>query len=208
MDLSAIMNTLLSSDTVSGVSKKTGASKGDVTSVLTSALPMLLQGAQSQADDKETAAGFEKALDDHSKDDTSNLRSFLKGVDLDDGAKIVGHLLGGNTSGTTKKVSEASGVSSGATSQIMSAAAPLLMSLLGKSSKDDAGTKKNDDGDSGLLGQLVSSALSNVDVGSLLSGLLGDSGSSKKKTTAKKTSSKKGVDLGGVANLLSGLFKK
>lgn len=207
MDLSAIMNTLLSSDTVSGVSKKTGASKSDVTSVLTSALPKLLQGAQSQADDKETAAGFEKALDDHSKDDTSNLLSFLKGVDLDDGAKIVGHLLGGNTSGTTKEVSKASGVSSGATSQIMSAAAPLLMSLLGKSSKDDAGTEK-EDGGSGLLGQVVSSALSNVDVGSLLSGLLGDGGSSKKKTTAKKTSSKKGVDLGGVANLLSGLFKK
>ncbi len=187
MDLSSIMTTLLSSDSVSGLSKKTGASKNEVTNVLTSALPMLLQGARSQADDEETAAGFEKALEDHSKDDTSNLLSFMNGVDLEDGAKIIGHLLGGNASSTTKKVSKSSGASTDSTAQIMSAAAPLLMSLLGQSSKSE--TKKKSSGTGDLMGQLVSTALSNVDVGSLLTGLLTDKKTTKKKTTAKKTTS-------------------
>ena len=189
MDISSIMTTLLSSDSVSGLSKKTGASKNEVTSVLTSALPMLLQGAQSQADDEETAAGFEKALEDHSNDDTSNLLSFMNGVDLEDGAKIIGHLLGGNTSSTTKKVSKSSGASADSTAQIMSAAAPLLMSLLGQSSKSESKTKKKSSSGTGdLMGQLVSTALANVDVGSLLTGLLTDKKTTKKKTTsAKKT---------------------
>ena len=189
MDISSIMTTLLSSDSVSGLSKKTGASKNEVTSVLASALPMLLQGAQSQADDEETAAGFEKALEDHSNDDTSNLLSFMNGVDLEDGAKIIGHLLGGNTSSTTKKVSKSSGASADSTAQIMSAAAPLLMSLLGQSSKFESKTKKKSSSGTGdLMGQLVSTALANVDVGSLLTGLLTDKKTTKKKTTsAKKT---------------------
>ena len=50
MDTSALLSALLSSGNVSGVSEETGASKADVTSVLTAALPSLLAG-----EDKKTA---------------------------------------------------------------------------------------------------------------------------------------------------------
>ena len=94
MDITSLIGTLLSSDSITGVSKTTKASSNDVQSILAAALPALLSGAQAQAEDKNTAASFTKALATHGKKDTSDLSSFLGKVDMDDGSKIINHLLG------------------------------------------------------------------------------------------------------------------
>jgi len=94
MDLKKLTATVLSSDSLKGLSSLTGASKGDVSSVLTEALPTLLGGADKQAKGKSTAKGFAEALAQHAKDDTGSLGKFFGKVDLGDGAKIIGHLLG------------------------------------------------------------------------------------------------------------------
>jgi len=194
MDLKKIAGSLLSSDAIGGLGKLTGASGSDITSVLTNALPSLLSGANEQAHDSGTSEGFANALTQHAKDDTSNLTSFLGKVDLTDGSKIISHLLGANESSVVKKVAKETGVSQKQTSSILSAAAPLLMSLLGKQADEDK--------DSGLdIGGLLGGLVDNVDVGSLLTGLLGgggsSSGSSNKKPAKKKNAS---------GNLLSGLM--
>ena len=44
MDMSSLLGVLLSSDSVSGVSKATKADNNEVASVLNAALPMLLKG--------------------------------------------------------------------------------------------------------------------------------------------------------------------
>ena len=105
------------------------------------------------------------------------MASFLKNVDLDDGAKIIGHLLGNGDS--VKTIAKESGVSSKETSNILSAAAPLLMSLLGQGTS----SKKNNNTAAAL--SIASAVLQNVDVGDLLGNLLGG-GSTKKKTAAAK----------------------
>ena len=231
MDLSLVMNTLMSADSLSGLSEKTGASQKDVSSVLTAALPLLLNGAGQQAQNESTSAGFFEALSQHGSNDTSNLSGFLGNVDMDDGEKIIAHLLGANTTTTTQNVAQQSGLSQQSTTQIMSAAAPLLMSLLGQQSQQSS---KND-----LMTALLTAALKNVDVGSLLMGLLGantaqeeskpakkpaakkktgtttakkktGTTTAKKKTAAKKPAAKKeddGIDIGDVANLLTSLLK-
>ena len=51
MDLQKLASTLLSTDAVSGLSKRSGASSSEVKKVLTQALPILLGGADEQADD-------------------------------------------------------------------------------------------------------------------------------------------------------------
>ena len=89
MDITSLIGTLLSSDSISGVSKTTKSSSSDVASVLSAALPLLLNGAQAQAEDKNTAASFSKALASHGKDDTSDIASFLDKVDMEDGSKII-----------------------------------------------------------------------------------------------------------------------
>jgi len=209
MDLSKIAGSLLSSDSLKGLSNLTGASNKDITSVLTSALPSLLSGATEQAKNESTAASFAGALAQHAKDDTSDLTSFLGNVDLADGAKIIGHLLGSGKEETVKKAAKASGVSEKKTGDILSAIAPMLLSLLGQQAEED------DDKESGASG-LVGALLDNVDVGSLLSGLISTDTSStstsgkKKPASGKKkpASSKKSDASGIIGGILSGLLKK
>ena len=209
MDLSKIAGSLLSNDSLKGLSNLTGADNKDITNVLTSALPSLLSGATEQAKNESTAASFAGALAQHAKDDTSDLTSFLGNVDLADGAKIIGHLLGSGKEETVKKAAKASGVSEKKTGDILSAIAPMLLSLLGQQAEED------DDKESGASG-LVGALLDNVDVGSLLSGLISTDTSStstsgkKKPASGKKkpASSKKSDASGIIGGILSGLLKK
>ena len=204
MDLQKLTSTLLSSDVINGLSDRSGATTGEVKKVLGQALPALLGGVDEQAKGADTVAGFAAALSSHAKSNTFDLSDFLGNVDLEDGTKIIGHLLGGNTDTTTKTVAKEAGVSKSKTATIMAAAAPLLMSLLGQQANDD------DDKDSGI-GSLIGTLLNNVDVGELLTGLLADNDNTKKKSSAKKASSKKSADgnaLGNiVGSILKGLFK-
>ncbi len=203
MDLKKLTSTLLSSDSIKGLSSATGVSKGDVSSVLTEALPALLNGANGQAKDSGTAKGFAEALAQHAKDDTGNLTSFLGNVDLGDGAKIIGHLLGSDKDSLTKTVAKKTGVSSSKIGDILSAAAPLLMSLLGQQADED---EEKESGVGALLGNL----LDNVDVGDLLSSLTSTNTSTststgkKKKKAAKKDSDS---NAGGLMGLLGKLLK-
>ena len=132
MDLASMMKTMLSADSIAKMSERTGASTGEVKSVLLSALPAMLSGVQGQANNRDTVAGFAGALESHAKDDTSDIDAFLSNVDIKDGKKIVSHLLGGEKDATTKAAAERAGLSTAATGSILGAVAPLLMSLLGQ----------------------------------------------------------------------------
>ena len=192
MDINSLLGTLLSSDSVSGVSKATKADDKEVASVLNAALPLLLKGAKKQSEDKDTAESFATALLSHGKKDTSNLSSFLKNVDLDDGSKIIGHLLGKDDD-SVKKIAKTSGVSAKKTGDILSAAAPLLMSLLGQ----ESASKKSDNN---VALELAGALLKNVDVGDLISDLLG--GDNKKKKSSKKKDNDAGEIIGDILGAL------
>ena len=200
MDIKSIMNTMLSSETVKGLSSATGTTQKSVKSVLSSALPSMIDGAVQQAQNKSTASSFVKALADHAQDDTRDLGSFLSGVDLSDGSKIIGHLLGNKATEATKKAAADAGVSTTKAGNILSGAAPLLMSLLGQQAQSGSNASSNN---TSGIGNLMGSLLSNVDVGSLLTGLISSVSTNtadeeetqtttttgKKKTSKKKTSS-------------------
>lgn len=165
MDMNALLGTLLSADSVQSLSKASGASTKDVQSVLSAALPSLLNGALGQADNADTAESFAGALANHAQSNTNDLGSFLSGVDLEDGGKILMHLLGTNTNQTAQQVSAASGVSAKQTVKILALAAPLLMNLLGKQSQSSGGTS--------AIGALMKALMGSGDITSILSGLLG-----------------------------------
>lgn len=200
MDLTKLAGTLLSSDSISGLSNLTGASASDVSNVLTQALPALLQGANKQAKGNDTAESFASALSDHAKDDTKNLSKFLGNVDLKDGAKILTHLLGSDKDDVIGEIAENTGVSKKDTNSIVSAIAPLLLSLLGQQADEDDDKESNT---AGLIGAL----LDNVDVGSLLTGLLTDNTSSSSSSDKKKKGSKKKAASDNSGNLLGNLLK-
>lgn len=149
MDTKSLMTSLLSSGTLDALSSQTGTPKNQLTSVLESVLPTMLDGANSQATGQDTAESFQNAINTHAKDDTSDLTSFFGKVDLEDGAKIIGHLLGAGASSATEAATNASGLSSSDVAKIMSMVAPLILSSLGQQSQ----SAKPDKG--GILAMLL-----------------------------------------------------
>ena len=109
MDIKSMLSAVMSQDSVKQISRSVAVPPKDVQSVLMSALPALLGGAVEQANNQNTASGFVGALNQHSASDTSNLTSFLSGVDMDDGMKIIAHLLGGNSNAVAEQAAAKSG---------------------------------------------------------------------------------------------------
>ena len=97
---------------------------------------------------------------------------------------------------TSKSFENTAGTSAGTVSAILAAAAPLLMSLLGKTAGN------NTSGDA--LSALIGGVMKNVNVGDVLGGLLGASGA-KTQGTAKNSGASGTAKLAG--NLLKGLLK-
>ncbi len=183
MDITSMLGTIVSADSMNQISRAADVPTKDVQSVLLSALPSLLSGALGQASNQSTASSFAGALDQHSAGNTSNLGSFLSSVDLDDGAKIIGHLLGNSSNDVVSQAAEKSGLSLGQTLKILSIAAPLLMSLLGKTAQTQQQAQTQSQTviplqqatqqSGGLnIGSIMSSLLKNVDVGKILLSLL------------------------------------
>lgn len=206
MDISSLLGTVMSGDSVTGLSQAANVSSESTKSILSAALPSLLSGALSQSANSETAEGFASALTQHAASDTSNLSSFLGGVDLTDGGKIISHLLGGSADSTISQISQQTGASTAETSSVLSAAAPLLMSLLGQqtSSQQAAGT-----GIADIMGTLMGGA----NVTSLLSGLMGGSTAAAAADTLQEVSDTAASAAGdaaktGLAGLLGKLFGK
>ena len=208
MDITSLMNAFLSTQSQQGISKATGSSSSDVTSILANALPSLLAGANRQANQTSTASSFAKALASHAQDDTSNLTSFYNNVDLNDGAKIIQHLFGNQTNSVTKSVAAQAGVTQKQAVSVLSAAAPLLLSLLGQQTTAQTKTAATQKAKTAQTTNLMSSLLSNVDVGSLIGNML-SSGASTKKTATKKSGVdlSDGLDVGDVVGLLGNLLK-
>ncbi|MDD4493313.1 MAG: DUF937 domain-containing protein [Eubacteriales bacterium] len=153
MDLSKLLaETLLSGNTVSALSETSGAKGDQVEQVLKSALPTLLQGMQKNASTKEGGQSLSKAVSNHAKDDTSDISSFLKNVDIEDGEKILSHILGSNKNKVEKGVAKKAGLSSKQTSNILAAAAPLLLNLIGNKKEEEDQKEESDSG--GILGIL------------------------------------------------------
>ena len=208
MDMNSLVSTLLSSNSLSGISQSTNTSQKDAQSVLNAALPLLLNGAKDQSQNAATAEGFANALLSHGQADVTDLGSFMQGVDLTDGGKIVNHLLGGNT-GAVANIAQQTGVSTKDTGNILAAAAPLLMTLLGQQSgSGNAGANAN------LVGAMASSLLGNLDVSSLLGGLLGGGAAQTTTTTNGKKKKKKPANSqnnsnsgGGILNALLNLLR-
>lgn len=138
MDVSTLIKLVMSASNTGAISQSTGLSANQVSSVLSNVLPALLNGASAQATNTNTAAGFLQAITSHGQKDTTNLTSFLGGVDLADGAKIVQHLLGGNTISTAAAAAKAAGISEKDVLKILALVAPLLLAVIGQQKKKHA----------------------------------------------------------------------
>ena len=170
MDMSSILGALLSDDSVNTMSKKTQSNSSQVQDVVSMALPYLLKGMGNQAGNKDTVGALVSALTDHSKKDASDVGSFLDNVDPDEGAKVVGHLLGSDKDNVTEEIAKKSGIDTTQVLQLLATAAPLVMNLVGthaQSQKPAAKPKKEEAVEESGGGDMLASIL-----GDVLKGLL------------------------------------
>ena len=73
MEMKDIMEMAIKAGAVEQVSKLAGIDAKEAAPAIEAVLPLLIKGMQSQAKSKDTKESFLKALDDHSKDDTTDV---------------------------------------------------------------------------------------------------------------------------------------
>ena len=166
MDLTTLMSTLLSDENITAVAKKAGVSEEEAASVLATALPVMLNGANGQASGAETTESFYQAVNDHAQKDPEK-------VDLEEGGKIVGHLLGTDAEKAENAIATRAGLSSANVGLILAAAAPLIMKLLGSSTSSSTSSSGTASLLSALLGGGTNSSASSSMMTSALTSVLG-----------------------------------
>ncbi len=152
-----LLNGPIGKTIISGVAGSTGQDSSKTGSVLTMALPVLMKAMQRNASTPEGAEGLMGALSKHDGGILDNLGGlFGGGVDqsvVNDGSKILGHVLGGKQQGVQQVIGQKAGMDAGAVGDILKTAAPILMGMLGKQSRQNGVSNSNGIGD--LLGGML-----------------------------------------------------
>ncbi len=153
-----LLNSDMGRQMIGGLSQETNQPADKTASVLTAALPLLMGAMKRNANSPEGAAGLMNAI--NSKHDGSILDNlsglFGGGVNEDvkqDGLGILGHVLGGSQDNVVGAVSKKSGVDTNGVMQILQVAAPILLGMIGKQSKQQNVSSSGGIGD--LLGNLM-----------------------------------------------------
>ena len=160
--LTGLMSSVLSNNSLSSVSGKAGVDSGDVAGILAAALPSLLNGANNQASTAATSDSFFEAVNQHAAKDPED-------VDVDEGHKIVSHLLGDDAEEIERQISKKTGISSAKVGLVLAAAAPIIMNLLGKETSHSHSSSST----ASLLGSLLGGSSNSSSSNSLMSAALG-----------------------------------
>ena len=153
-----VLGSDLGKQIISGVSNSTGTDQSKTSSVLSMALPVLMKAMERNAASDDGAKGLMGALENkHDGSILDNLGGlFGGGVDdavKQDGAGILGHILGGKQRGVEQIIGQKAGVDANSVGEILKIAAPILMGFLGKEKKQSSVSNANDL--TGLLGGLL-----------------------------------------------------
>jgi hypothetical protein len=125
---------------ISQISETVGADPHATRSVVEGAVPLLVSALAGNA----SAGGAESILGalsrDHDGSILDDLAGFLGGGGaMDQGAAILGHILGGRQEGAASALSRTSGLSLQKVMQILAMVAPLVMGALGKLNQNRGG---------------------------------------------------------------------
>ena len=153
-----LLNSDLGKTIINGVAGQTGQDTSKTSGLLTMAMPVLMQAMKNNASTPQGAEGLLNALKNkHDGSILDNLGGlFSGGVDsnvMDDGGKILGHVLGNKQRNVEMALSQKSGIDAGSVANILKVAAPILMGVLGKQASQN--NVSSPDALGGLLGGLI-----------------------------------------------------
>ncbi len=156
-----LLNSDLGKTLINGTSKQLGQDKAKTKTAMSAALPLLLGAMKNNAKTPEGATGLLNALgnEKHGGDILDKLGDVLGGNSIDedvlqDGSGILRHVFQGKEQNVANAVSKSSGLDAGSAMNTLKVAAPVLMGLLGKETRQQHVADQNGIGNllSGLLG--------------------------------------------------------
>lgn len=124
------------------IAKSLGADESAVGGAVGAALPAIIAGMANNARQPSGAESLANALGDHSPSIFDALGPLLGGGGASDGAKILGHVLGGRQPSVAENIAGQSGLDVGMIMKLLPILAPLVMGYLSKQKQDqglDAG---------------------------------------------------------------------
>ena len=114
--LGILLKAMLSEGALKALAKKTGLNSKQLKKILPLALPLLLKMLTKNASEKDGAL--------------KSMAQQIEEADQDDGAKIIGHILGKDSQSSLLSLSNQSGLSQQEVSSVLSGIAPALLSGL------------------------------------------------------------------------------
>lgn len=138
-----------------------GIDPDTVENVVKTGLPKLSNAINENTSEEGGLESFMKALKDHKDDDVETMIKDVNKVDSEDGAKILGHILGDKKETVQEEISQAAGINPSAVSGILANLAPILMGMLGKgaTAKVNKAEVAKEENSLGNLGGLLDSFL-------------------------------------------------
>ena len=133
-ELIKMVTSQLDAGTISKLGEQLGLDSNQVATAVSARLPLMLK-ALAKNTEGGGADALAGALDkDHDGSILDNIGDYVggSGVDLSQGAAILGHVLGSKQNVVSAGIGKAAGLDAGSAGQVMSAMAPLLMGALGK----------------------------------------------------------------------------
>ena len=129
-----LVQSQLSGDVLAQLTQQIGGGEKETQSAIQSAIPAILAAMSKNTQSPEGAASFANALEsDHDGGILNDLMGFVtQGNDTAGGSGILSHLFGQKRPAVEQVVSKDSGLSSGATSNLMTQLAPIVMGFLGQ----------------------------------------------------------------------------
>lgn len=119
---------LTSAAALDALSKKTGINKKVLASIIGVAVPLLMKKLTSNASSEAGAASLLGALGQHKT--TKSIEAQLGEADEEDGAKIIGHILGGDRDRELKAVAKQAGASEEEVAKVLGNISPSVLSSL------------------------------------------------------------------------------
>ena len=154
MNLEVLLGLLQGQD-IGNLASQVGGNEGEAKNGVMAALPAMLAALGKNAGTEKGAEELNNALEKkHDGSILDNLSGYLSNPDLKDGAGILNHLFGNQTSNVANAVSQSSGLDSNGSMKMLQMLAPVLMGMLGQQ-------KKQNNLDAKGLGNLTSMLASN-----------------------------------------------
>lgn len=152
MDL--IAGQLSNPDILNQLGKSINAKPEQIEKAAKIGLPAMVEQINRNASTKEGREALANALDQHKDDDISDITGFLKGVDTQDGMKILQHVFANKNDKLQSSLAKQSGMDSNQVSGLMAMLAPMVLGMLGNQKKSQG---LDADGVANLTSQLTKS---------------------------------------------------